>query len=360
LGGQTLFEDDSNAGTGTFTNQGGAVAGSGGGNTTFTENAAAIDATFVNNGSALSNAGGGYTNFIGNSSADAATLIANGGSGSGQGGVIYFSEDSAGGSSRVEVFGNGMLDISSHNATGVTIGSIEGDGMVSLGVRTLTVGSNNMSTTFSGVMQGGGGSLTKIGAGTLTLSGANTYTGATTVNAGTLLVTGTLESDITVNSGATLKGTGTVSGIAVTSGGTLAPGSSPGILFATGNLTLSLGATYLVELNGPAVGTHYDQTEVVGTVSLGNATLSIDLGFTPATNTSFMIISNALGDAVVGTFNGLPDGAIFTADGQAFMISYHGGNGNDVVLVAVPEPANLILLGLGGAALLLFRHRAKL
>ncbi|MEZ5889625.1 MAG: autotransporter-associated beta strand repeat-containing protein [Xanthobacteraceae bacterium] len=52
----------------------------------------------------------------------------------------------------------------------------------------LTTGGNNTSTTFAGVIQDGTGtvSLTKEGAGTFTLSGANTYSGVTLVNAGTL------------------------------------------------------------------------------------------------------------------------------------------------------------------------------
>ena len=68
------------------------------------------------------------------------------------------------------VYGNGQLDISQTEAD-VTIGSLEGDGLVFLGVRKLTIGSNNGSTTFSGVIQGAGG-VTKIGTGTLTLSGS--------------------------------------------------------------------------------------------------------------------------------------------------------------------------------------------
>ena len=71
-----------------------------------------------------------------------------------------------------------------------TIGSLSGGGgtggNVILGAATLTVGGNNTSTSFGGLLLGTGGSLIKSGAGTLTLTGVNTYTGATTVNAGTL------------------------------------------------------------------------------------------------------------------------------------------------------------------------------
>lgn len=51
----------------------------------------------------------------------------------------------------------------------------------------LSVGNNGASTTFAGTLSGAGG-LTKIGAGTLTLSGANAHSGPTTISAGTLLL----------------------------------------------------------------------------------------------------------------------------------------------------------------------------
>jgi autotransporter-associated beta strand protein len=49
----------------------------------------------------------------------------------------------------------------------------------------LSIGGNNGSTTYSGTLSGGG-SLTKNGTGTLTLSASNTYSGLTTVSGGTL------------------------------------------------------------------------------------------------------------------------------------------------------------------------------
>ena len=51
----------------------------------------------------------------------------------------------------------------------------------------LSVGANNASTLYAGVLSGLG-SLYKIGIGTLTLTGANTYSGGTTISFGTLQI----------------------------------------------------------------------------------------------------------------------------------------------------------------------------
>ena len=60
---------------------------------------------------------------------------------------------------------------------------------VSLPGATLAAGGNNQSTTIAGNISGAGGSLTKQGNGTLTLTSTNTHTGGTTVSGGTLLLT---------------------------------------------------------------------------------------------------------------------------------------------------------------------------
>lgn len=71
-----------------------------------------------------------------------------------------------------------------------TIGSLAGTGgIVDLNNgagRTLTVGGDNTSTSYAGVIQGTAGVLAKTGTGTLTLTGTNTYTGGTTLSGGTL------------------------------------------------------------------------------------------------------------------------------------------------------------------------------
>jgi fibronectin-binding autotransporter adhesin len=96
------------------------------------------------------------------------------------------------------------------NGFSETIGSLAGSSNMALGAGALTVGANNTSTTFSGLLDGtASASFTKIGAGTLELSGANTYRGTTTVSGGTLLVSnasglGDTATGTTVNSGAAL------------------------------------------------------------------------------------------------------------------------------------------------------------
>src|SRR5262249_50615366 len=198
--------------------------------------------------------------------------------------------------------------------------------------RTITV-TNSAASAFSGVIgeDAAGRGLTKSGAGALTLSGNNTYRGTTNINAGLLTINGSQAGSAVIvhNSGA-LAGTGTVGAVQVQSGGLLSPGGSPGTL-NTGNVQWLSGSSFNVELNGTGPGT-FDQVNAVGTVSLGGSTLNVTLGFTPLVGDGFTIINNDDVDAVSGTFAGLAEGATFVISGMTFQITYHGGDGNDVVL----------------------------
>ena len=100
----------------------------------------------------------------------------------------------------------------------------------------------------------------------------------------------------------------------------------------TSAAAMASGTTFYAEINGPNVGSQYDQVNVTGTVSLGGATLNPTLGFAPTTGQQFTIINNDGADAVTGTFAGLPEGTVFSIGTKTFQISYAGGTGNDVVL----------------------------
>lgn len=88
----------------------------------------------------------------------------------------------------------GVFDMSALTTAGMTAGSIEGAGDFFLGEKELTTGLNNLSTEVSGVIAdggtagGSGGSIIKVGTGTLTLLGTNTYSGGTTFIGGIVAV----------------------------------------------------------------------------------------------------------------------------------------------------------------------------
>ena len=343
--------DAPTAGNGIFTNLGSPASTVGGGLVCIHFGTAG-DATFINDGATASGGIAGETLFQDTGDAGNAVLIANGGVGGGDGGSIEFATASTGGTARVEVFGNGNLDISGHNAPGLTTGSIRGTGAVFLGANELTVGTNNMGTTFSGLIQDGGssggtgGSLTKVGTGKLTLTKSNTYTGGTTVTKGTLLVTNrsgsaTGTGPVQVNAG-TFGGTGRISGAATigtaTTAATLASGNGArlGALTLLNTLTFNSRGTCKVNLNSnTAAGAQVVATGV--TINSGALVSISDLGTTKLPNgTAFTIISNTATTAIAGTFSNLADGSTLVVGTNTYHVSYEGGDGNDLTLTVVP------------------------
>ena len=346
--GYIVFRDGASLDQATITNVPNSTNGFYTGSVIFSLTATAATGTIVNQGGTAAGTNGAATYFSLSSTAGSATLIADAGSNGGGGGVIAFDNTSDGDRARVEVFGNGNLDISLHNVPGVTTGSLEGDGIVFLGANNLTIGSNNLSTTFSGVIDGIGGSLTKIGTSTLTLTGENTYTGGTTIEGGRLWVnnmsgSGTGSGGVQVNAG-TLGGRGTITG-AVTvgtgsgAGAVLAPGRRGGRpgnpLTIQSTLTFKLDATYKVGLN--SVHAVADKVVARG-VRIRGAQIAFDdsaSGVLPP-GTAFTLIDNMATSPLSGTFSNLPDNSTVTVGNNTFQASYEGGTGNDLTLTVVP------------------------
>jgi hypothetical protein len=124
-----------------------------------------------------------------------------------------------------------------------------------------------------------GNVLTKSGAGTLLInSNQNNGTGSVDVTSGVL------------------GGGGRVGGaLTNSSGGTVAPGTSSGILSVQGNYVQQPGSTLAIELGGLVEGEQYDVLNVTGGMTLNGGTLNVTLvnGFSPALNSSFDILDFA-------------------------------------------------------------------
>jgi autotransporter-associated beta strand protein len=213
-----------------------------------------------------------------------------------------------------------------------------------LGSNTLTTGANDLTTTFSGVIDGAG-SLHKVGRGQLTLSGGNTYAGRTIVSAGTLLLeingnssqTGT--GKVVVTAG-TIGGNGLVAGTLTIGNGrglraTLSP--SVGNIWARilKTLTFKSDGDYNWQVNSTDLTTGTVEARGVGIVS-GAQLLVSDIGTaTIPVGTVLTVISNLVPTPISGTFSNLPDGGTITVGSNTFQANYEGGDGNDLTLTVV-------------------------
>jgi autotransporter-associated beta strand protein len=153
-------------------------------------------------------------------------------------------------------------------------GSLDGNGSVDTVGHGLDLGYDNTSSTFSGILSGGG-YLQKNGSGTLTLANTNTYSGGTIINAGIIDV------------GTKSLGTGNVT----VSGGTLSLGASPAQVEIGSNYIQQIGGTLAIKLGGLVAGDEYDQLIVAGQVQLsGILQVTLINDFNPSIGQSFDIL----------------------------------------------------------------------
>ncbi|HAJ45942.1 MAG TPA: hypothetical protein DCL54_05100, partial [Alphaproteobacteria bacterium] len=200
-----------------------------------------------------------------------------------QNGTLIAGGGTLGANGRVNIFTPGTLQV----ASALTVGSIAGSGDIALGANTLTVGGDNTSTAFAGIISGSG-DFEKQGSGIFTLSGANTLTGSLSLNDG---------------------------GITVASGGTL--GASTVDVFVQGTLDLggtsqtvgSLGLASGAILNGALIvnGNAFAQ---VGTIS---ADLTVTGSFDKAFGSGDLTLSGTNSFSSVG----IGDGKLIAANDAA-------------------------------------------
>lgn len=212
-------------------------------------------------------------------------------------------------------------NVSVANLTSLNTGTVTGPGALvynnhASAIGTLTVGSDNTSTTFDGVFGNGAAaalSLTKVGTGTLTLSQVSTNSGTVAVNGGTIAMTGSgafTRASVIVGSGAffdvtgaggtatfgtgqTLGGNGTVNGnVVANSGSTIAPGTSVGTLTVAGNVTL--GGNMVMEMNRSLAQNSDRLVSSGGSITGGGTLTNVNVGATLQVGDTFQFFASGV------------------------------------------------------------------
>ena len=331
------FYDNSNAGQGTFTIFGRREGETTSGFAEFNDESNAGNSTLILTAGLPGDIVGGSMFLTDHASAGAAVIVLEGGTDGAPGGVIDFFASATAGSARLELLGNSKMDMSAlgddgSGTTGMTAGSVEGSGDFYLGSFNLTVGSNGLSSTFSGTLHdgglfgGAGASLTQVGPGSLLLDGLNSYTGPTLVEGGILGGNGTVKGAVTVGGGS--------------SQATLAPGSesaNPGHFTTVEGLTFAANSVYDCQLDSDA--SSGDSVTANGvTIASGALCNLTDLGTsTLPVGTSFTIINNSSLGAIAGSFSNLPEGSFALVGTNRFSVTYHGGPRQNALMLTAVE-----------------------
>ena len=211
---------------------------------------------------------------------------------------------------------------------------------------TLSPGSGESFTLGSVISNTGGNvnSVNKTGAGTTILSQSNSYTGTTTVSNGKLVINGNISTSslTTVNSGGTLAGSGTLGNLSVLSGGTLAPGSGIDDLGIIGDMTLADGSSSEFEIN--TSGDISDLVTASALLTFGGILNVTNIGGTLINGDTFNLFDWGSSSGSFSSVNlpGLGGGLSWDQSGL-----YVNGE-----ITVVPEPAAILLGGLGVLALL--------
>ncbi|MDQ7996272.1 MAG: autotransporter-associated beta strand repeat-containing protein [Luteibacter sp.] len=195
---------------------------------------------------------------------------------------------------------------------GATSGSLAGN-VVNNGALVFQRADN---TSFGGVLSGAG-TVSKLGAGNLQLTGdSSAFAGSTTVSSGSLQVDGSLGGSLTFASGTTFTGNGTAGNVTLQSGSILSPGGAGiGKLATAGDLTVAAGTQYSLDLDNTG---HSDMVSVGGKATLqGGSVVSLASAAGKWSPTATYTILTAA-NGVSGTFSNVSSNLAFLTPQLAY------------------------------------------
>src|SRR5262249_15030105 len=105
---------------------------------------------------------------------------------------------------------------------------------------------------------------------------------------------------------------------------------------------------------GPSPFGGDDVLNVLGSVALNNPQLSAGFGYPPREGDVITLIQKGTTGAVSGIFSGLPEGSVTTLGDIPVVVSYLGGDGNEVTMTVTNLPLRSggaqLVTGNGGSA----------
>ncbi len=134
------------------------------------------------------------------------------------------------------------------------------------------------------------------------------------------------------------------------------PGSA-GAIFRGDSVGFQSASGFSFNISGSGSTPLFGAVQIFGALDLTGGELNVASSLTSLPTAPLVLVSNDGTDPITGTFNGLPDGTSLTINGATFLLSYFGGDGNDVVISPVaPVLPGVINLGAlnGSDGLILF------
>jgi fibronectin-binding autotransporter adhesin len=272
------------------------------------------------------------------------TLVLNKSSGNAMPGPVQFSggtlslaaSNQIADSAPVWFSSSGVLKLNGHSDTVLhAYGTVQG--RIELGSGSLTLAGNNWVSLGSQAAKfritgTASSSIHKKGSGKLTIhrseepEDGNELT-ALHIESGGVSLNGYWQGPVHV-AGSTLEGTAKT-GLITSQGATINLSS----MQTKGVNTLDAGGTLLCLLSSEVPGTGFGMMDVTGEINLTGMDLDLSVNYLPMNGSTYTILKNDGTDPVVGIFNGLPEGAVFSVNGRPFRITYKAGpGGNDVMI----------------------------